>query len=94
MVASVLISILFLLISDCDYCNFNETSLLALVMYGFRLRFIADETSIPPYMIDISTKYLLLLCLAAFAVGALFFLGALNAPRVKKSEQVANPPKE
>ena len=87
MVVSVVVAILSFLISDCDYCNFSEASLLALVMYGFRLRLISYETAYPPYMIDISTKYVLLFCLATFAVGMLFYLGALNAPRLKKSEQ-------
>ena len=83
MVVSVVVAILSFLISDCDYCNFSEASLLALVMYGFRLRLISDGH----YMIDFSTKFALLFCLATFAVGILFYLGALNAPRLKKSEQ-------
>lgn len=77
MVASILAAIISFLISDCDFCNFSEASLLALVMYGFRLRFSLDDL----FAIDIATKYALLLCLAVFALGLLYYIEVFNAPR-------------
>ncbi len=90
MVASVVVAIILFLISDCDYCNFSEASLLALVMYGFRIRFFPDE--MPPYIysIDIATKYALFLCLATFALGLLYYLEALNAPRKRALDQTTS----
>ena len=91
MVTSVVVAIVLFLISDCD-CNFSEASLLALVMYGFRIRFFPNETLPYIYSIDIATKYVLFLCLTTFALGLLYYLEVLNAPRKRAPNRAESTP--
>lgn len=81
MVSSSVSAIFSVFISDCEYCNFKTDSLLAILFYGFRIRLLQDNQSSSNYLLDFSTKYALFALLVVFALGFLYFLQVLNAPR-------------
>lgn len=90
MVTAPVVAIISFLSSDCYLCNISEMSVLDKVMYGYRFRLFQDDGYPITYFIDIATKHILFICLAAFALGLLYYLEVFNAPRKQSANQVTN----
>jgi hypothetical protein len=72
MVVSVVASVIAFLISgsNCPLCNYNDVSMLKLVMDVFTIH-LSEDVAIP-------TKYFLFFFLSTFGTGLLFYLEALD----------------
>ena len=95
MVASVASVPISFLISSCTYCDiFIDKSLFTRIMIGYRIQlfqYVQQDFS-DGYLIDVSIKYVLLLCIVTCALGLLYYLEVLNAPRKRTPDEVATTP--
>lgn len=100
MVASPLFAIFSFFISDAEdsviyhngYFNSLFNGWLRVRFFQSQVMGVGEYISHTEYLIDIPTKFVLLLCLAIFALGLLYFLKVLNAPRKLISNKITNTP--
>lgn len=81
MVTSIVLIIVAIVLST-SRC-YGDVSGFNYVMYCMHLSFFAQDPSLSLYLIDIPTKYMFIVCSIIFALGFLWYQGAIKAPLIK-----------